>query len=169
MLYPLHNLHLNVLMAQGRSDLLLRVEFIKKIFIVLTIGCTFRFGVSAIVWGMLVSSVSCLVLNGYYTRKILNYRWREQVLDLAPVIGATTVMAMVMSALLFLKSKSMGAWFLPLGLTNPLTLLLVQMVVGFAIYGLIVGFSRMSAFVELRTEILFYLGHGSGKHTEGIV
>src|SRR5208337_4518228 len=111
MLYPLQALHLNVLMGQGRSDLILRIEIIKKMFIILTIVCTFRFGVSAIIWGMLVFSVTCLVLNGHYTRKLLNYRWREQVLDLAHVIGATLVMAMAMSAIAFLKLKNTGAWF----------------------------------------------------------
>ena len=57
MLYPLHVLHLNVLTAQGRSDLFLRLEIIKKVFIVLAIVCTFRFGVSAMVWGILVIAV----------------------------------------------------------------------------------------------------------------
>ena len=135
MLYPLHALHLNVLTAQGRSDLFLRLEIIKKVLTVLTLVSTFRFGVSAMVWGILVFSVACLAVNGYYTRKLLNYRWREQALDLAPVIGATAVMAMAMSAIFYLKFKSTGAWFLLLDLSNPLTLLLVQMAVGLMVYG----------------------------------
>ena len=108
MLYPLHALHLNVLMAQGRSDLLLRVEFIKKALIILTLVCTFRFGVSAMVWGILVFSVVCLAVNGYYTRELLNYRWREQALDLAPFFGASAVMALAMSAVLVPEIQEPG-------------------------------------------------------------
>ena len=71
MLYPLHALHLNVLLAQGRSGLLLRLEVIKKILIVLALVSTFRFGVLAMVWGMLILSIVCLAVNGHYTRQAL--------------------------------------------------------------------------------------------------
>lgn len=169
MLYPLHSLHLNTLTAKGRTDLVLRIEVIKRALTVLTLAISFSFGVSAMVWGILVLSVGCLAVNGYYTRKLLHYRWREQALDLAPIIGATALMAVAMSAILFLKSRSMEAWFLLIYLTNPLTLLLVQMAVGLTIYGLIAGLSRMSTFVELRAEILSYMGHESGKRAEGMI
>lgn len=167
MLFPLQALHLNVLMARGRSDLFLRAEIIKKVLTALTLVSTFRFGVSAMVWGILVFSVACLGVNGYYTRKILNYNWSEQALDLAPVIGATAIMAIAMLAVLFLKLKSMGAWFLLFDLKHPWTLLLVQMAVGLMVYGAIAGLSRMSAFVEFRFQVLSYLGYSSIRRAEG--
>lgn len=166
MLYPLHALHLNALTAQGRSDLFLRLEVIKKVLTVLTLVSTFRFGVSAMVWGILVLSVGCLVVNGYYTRKLLNYRWREQALDLVPAIGATMVMVLAMSTILYLKLKTTGA-FLLADLKNPLTLLLVQMAVGLVIYGAIAGLSPMSAFVELRFQVRSYLGYTPIMRAEG--
>jgi teichuronic acid exporter len=167
MLYPLHALHLNVLMAQGRSDLFLRLEVIKKVLTVLMLVSTFRFGVSAMVWGILVLSVGCLAVNGHYTRKLLNYRWREQALDLAPVIGATALMAMAMSAIFFLQLKRTGAWFLPLDISNPLTLLLVQLAVGLTVYGFIAGLSRMSTYVEFRSLVFSYFRPDSGRRAEG--
>jgi teichuronic acid exporter len=168
MLYPLHALHLNVLTAQGRSDLFLRLEVNKKILTVLTLGCTFRFGISAMVWGILIFSITCLAVNGHYTRKLLNYRWREQILDLAPVSGATALMALAMSAVPYLKFQTAETRFLVPDLAKPLTLLLVQLAVGGMVYGAIVGWSRMSNFIELRAEILAYLGHGSGKRAAEI-
>ena len=96
MLYPLHALHVNVLAAQGRSDLFLRIEIIKKVLTVLMVAITFSFGVYCMVWGMLAFFTVCLAINGYYTRKLLNYGWREQARDLGPVLGATSVMAAAM-------------------------------------------------------------------------
>lgn len=166
MLYPLHALHLNVLMAQGRSDLRLRLEVIKKILTILTLAITFHFGVLVMVWGILFLSVACIAVNGYYTRKFLNYRWREQALDLAPVIGATVVMVMAMLAILRLKFRSTAAGFEFFDLNYPLTLLLIQTAVGLMVYGSIVGLSRISNFVEFRSQVLSYLGYDCVKRAE---
>ena len=120
------------------------------------------------VWGILVLSVVCLAINGYYTRKLLDYRWREQVLDLAPVLGATAVMAMAMISHLFLKFKSTGAWFLLLNLTNPLTLVAGADGRRVTVYGSIAGLSRMSTYVEFRCPSLFlFLVMALKDRTEG--
>jgi teichuronic acid exporter len=167
MLYPLHALHLNVLTAQGRSDLFLRLEVIKKALTVLALVSTFRFGVSAMVWGILALSLICLTVNGYYTRKLLNYRWREQALDLAPVLGATAVMGLAMSAIPYLKLMSLGARPGFPDLENPVMRLLVQTAVGLAVYGAIAGLSRMSSFVEFRFQVLSFLGYALVRRAEG--
>jgi O-antigen/teichoic acid export membrane protein len=166
MLYPVHALHLNVLMAQGRTDLYLPLEVIKRILTLLALASTFHFGVSAMVWGILILSIGCLPINGHYTRKLLDYRWREQALDLVPILGASAVMAMAMSAIFYLKSPITGAWFLPLDINKPLTLLLVQLAVGLTVYGAIAGLSRMSAYVELRSLVFSYFGPGSKRQAD---
>ena len=71
------------LLASG----LLNTVFDKKALTALTLVSTFRFGVAAIVGGRLVFSVTCLAINGYYTRKLPGCRWAEQALDLAPSSG----------------------------------------------------------------------------------
>jgi O-antigen/teichoic acid export membrane protein len=159
MLYPLHALHVNALLARGRSDLLLRLEIIKKVLIALALVSTFRFGVSAMVWGMLAFSVVCLAINGYYTRKLLGYGWLEQVLDLGPVLGATSVMAAAMLIVAYPQWMGFaGRWSWSFDSNNGLTLLLVQAAVGLIIYGLITGFSRIRAYVELRSQVFSSLG-----------
>ena len=76
-------------------------------------------------------------------------------------------MAMAMSAIFYLKFKSTGAWFLLLDLSNPLTLLLVQLAVGLTVYGAIAGLSRMSTYVEFRSLVFSYFGPGSERRAEG--
>src|ERR1017187_7879132 len=53
-LYPLSLTHLNALAAQGRSDLYLRLEIIKKAFVVGAVAVTFRHGVKGLLIGDIV-------------------------------------------------------------------------------------------------------------------
>jgi O-antigen/teichoic acid export membrane protein len=109
MLYPLHALHLNVLMAQGRADLFLRLEVIKKALVLVALATTFRLGVAAIVYGSLVFTVVSLLLNSYYTRRLLHYGWREQIRDLLPIVATSLGMAFLVWGMGFVP---LNAWVL---------------------------------------------------------
>jgi teichuronic acid exporter len=167
MLYPMHALHLNVLLAQGRSDLFLRLEVVKKALTVLTIVTTFRFGVFAMVWGILFLSLVCLAVNGYYSRKLLRYLWWEQTMDLAPVLGATAITALAMVAVKYLDFVSSAANLGSLHPGNPLVLLLVQMAVGLIAYGTIAGLSPMSTYVDFRAQVMALFCSYSETRSEG--
>lgn len=169
LLYPLHALHLNMLLALGRSDLFLRVEIIKKVLVVLALAATFRFGVLAMVWGILVLSVVCLAVNTYYTRKLLHYHSREQALDLAPVVGASLLMALAMLAVPHLYPVGLEAWVLQFEFSGLWLLLLGQTIVGVLVYGAIVWFSRFMVFSELRTQVFSFVQSWSVKPAEGSV
>jgi len=123
MLYPLHALHLNVLMAQGRSELFLRLEIIKKVLVVVALVITVRMGVKAMVDSLLILSLVSLVLNSYYTRLLIHYGWGEQIRDLLPIVAASLGMASIVWSLGLL---------MPL---NPWGLLGVQVVTGIGLYG----------------------------------
>lgn len=123
MLYPLHALHLNLLMAQGHSDLFLRLEIIKKAMVVLALTLTFRLGVGAMVASVLVQSLLCLALNSYYTRRLIQYTWREQIRDLLPIAAASLGMAALVWGLG--RVTTCNAWLL----------LALQVAVGMVLYG----------------------------------
>ena len=122
MLYPLHTLHLNLLMAQGRSDLFLRLEILKKVMMVMALALTFRMGVGAMVDSMLAFSLACLALNSYYTRRLIHYGWSEQLRDLLPITAVSLGMAfLVWTSGLVLP---FSAW----------VLLTAQVILGAAVY-----------------------------------
>lgn len=137
MLYPLHALHLNVLTAQGRSDLFFRLEVVKKVLAVGLLVATFRWGVGAMVAGILAHSVICLAINGFYTRQLIGYCWRQQFGDLAPVVAVTLTMALLVSGVAHMGS--MRAWML----------LAIQAAVGSATYGTMVLCLRKQGYSEL--------------------
>ena len=81
-LYPIHILHLNLITVMGKSELFLKLEIIKKILgITLTI-LFFQIGVLGLLWSITIMSYIALIINTYYTKKILKYTYKEQFLDL---------------------------------------------------------------------------------------
>jgi O-antigen/teichoic acid export membrane protein len=97
LLYPLHVINLNVLQALGRSELFLRLEIIKKVLIVINIAVTWRFGISAMICGMIIFSIIAYFLNSYYTGILIGYSIREQLRDLSTYL----IMAVLMGAAVY--------------------------------------------------------------------
>ena len=92
MWYPIHAINLNLLQVKGRSDLFLRLEIYKKIFGVLILICTIPLGVTAMCWGLVVGSVFSLVMNTYYTGKLIKVGFFIQMKDLLPTLVNSVIM-----------------------------------------------------------------------------
>ena len=91
--WPLHVINLNVLMAQGHSNLFFRLEVIKKILgsILLVVG-TF-YGVIGIAWSQVIFGGVAFLINAHFSRKYLDYGVVDQLLDFLPVLGLSLIMA----------------------------------------------------------------------------
>jgi teichuronic acid exporter len=137
LLFPLHVINLNVLQALGRSDLFLRLEIIKKVLIVVNIAITWRWGISAMIYGMIVMSIISYYLNSYYTGVMIGYPLQEQLRDLLSYIIMAALMGMAICA----------AGLLPF--RNHWSMLLVQVVVGIVIYVCLCRAFRLKAFMDI--------------------
>ena len=92
MWFPIHAINLNLLQVKGRSDLFFRLEVIKKIIGVLIMFITIPNGIIWMVSGGIVSSMFALVINTYYTGKLINVGYFNQMRDLIPIFGVSIVM-----------------------------------------------------------------------------
>lgn len=86
MFWPVHTANLNAINAMGRSDWFLKLEIIKKIMGMTILLSTMWFGVMAMAYSLLLSSVLSQIINSWPNRKLLNYGYLEQVRDFAPGI-----------------------------------------------------------------------------------
>lgn len=86
MWYPVHSINLNLLQVKGRSDLFLRLEIIKKLLGVLVICITAPWGLVVMCYGSIVSSLIALVINTYYTGKLIHIGFFKQMRDLVPTL-----------------------------------------------------------------------------------
>lgn len=95
MLYPLHGINLNMLKVQGRSDLFLKLEIIKKIIAIPTIVIGIFWGIKIMIIGMIVNSIIAYFLNSYWSGKLINYSMREQILDITPSFLLAIIMGII--------------------------------------------------------------------------
>jgi len=95
MLYPLHALNLNMLNVQGRSDLFLKLEIIKKIIAVPVIMAGIFWGIKAMIGGMIILSFIAYYLNSYYSGRLIDYPMKEQILDILPSFLIAVLMGLI--------------------------------------------------------------------------
>ena len=121
MFYPIHTANLNAIKAMGRSDLFLKLEIAKKFVGTVLLLSTMWIGVMAMAYSLLISSVTSQIINSWPNRKLLNYRYLDQLKDVLPSI----VLAIFMGGCVNLVAL--------LHLSNTVTLL-IRIPMGAAIY-----------------------------------
>ena len=78
------NINLNLFFVKGRSDIVLRLEVIKKTIAVIILFGSMFFGLKAMCYGQVLFSFIEFGLNTLYTKKILNYGLWPQIKVMAP-------------------------------------------------------------------------------------
>lgn len=134
--YPIHTANLNAIKAMGRSDILLKMELIKDIVSVLILLITMKFGTLVIAYGMLISSLFAQIINAWPNRKILEYSYKQQLLDIFPNGLIAVMMGMVVYCIQFCK------------LHNGITLL-IQIVMGAVLYLFFSLITKNESFIYL--------------------
>lgn len=118
---PVHTANLNAIKAMGRSDLFLKLEIIKKIVGLLAILISMQYGVLWMAYSLIFTSLVNQFVNSYPNRKLLGYKFEEQLLDILPTILLAAAMGAVVYCVKFL------------GLSDFLTLL-IQVPLGAVVY-----------------------------------
>ncbi len=100
--YPIHTANLNAIMAMGRSDIFLKLEIIKKTIGFGLLVITMHHGVMAIAYSLLISCFTSQIINSWPNRKLLNYRYEEQIKDIIPSIALSALMFVIVWSIQFL-------------------------------------------------------------------
>ncbi len=112
--YPLHAINLNMLAVQGRSDLYLGLEIVKKIIGIAPLAVCIFYGIMPMLYVSVITNVICYFLNSYYSGKLIGYSSWMQIKDIAPSYGAALLIAL---SVYFLKFLLITNWvILPLQL-----------------------------------------------------
>lgn len=141
MLYPLHAINLNMLQVQGRSDLFLKLEIIKK---AIAIG-PLLIGIFVDIYWMLAGSVIVgfisYYLNARYSGPFINYSIREQIKDILPSFSTSFAMMVIV----FLIGRLN---------INPYALLGVQILAGLVLTIAICEFFKLTEYLELKGIVI---------------
>ena len=121
--YPLHSINLNMLEVQGRSDLFLGLEIIKKIIAVCPLFVGAVWGILPMLFVNLVTTVIAYFLNSHYSGKLIGYSSWMQLKDVAPSYGIAFLVAL---SVYFMKYLPLSFWVvLPLQLVLGITVFYV--------------------------------------------
>lgn len=105
MFTPLTSTNLNLLYVKGRTDLVLKLEFIKKPIGFLLLFSTLQYGIYALVIGKSLYEIIAFSFNCYYTGKLLNYGEIKQLKVLFPIFFKSILMGIfVFVIIMFLDS-----------------------------------------------------------------
>ncbi|SDA30699.1 Membrane protein involved in the export of O-antigen and teichoic acid [Ruminococcus sp. YE71] len=136
--WPIHTANLQALNAQGRSDMFLKLEVIKKTYgliaLLITVFCFHT--PLAIVLGQCFTTVLSCFVNASPNKILLNYGYFEQMHDILPSLGISVLMGAAVYSITFLK------------ISSPLMLLL-QIVTGITVYFLLAKLFRLECFTYI--------------------
>lgn len=141
---PIEIINLQAIKALGKSDIVLKLEIVKRVAGTILVFCAIPFGVKAIAVSLLVSNILSAVINAYPTRKLLGYSYTRQFLDVVP--------PMIMSAIMFFAVSSV----LMLNLQT-LIMLVLQVVVGVIVYILLSLATANENYIYLLNTLKLFL------------
>ena len=143
-LYPLHAINLNMLQVQGRSDLFLGLEIVKKIIALGPLFIGAFVGIMPMLYANLVTSVIAYFLNSYYSGKFLGYSSWKQIKDIAPDYGIALLIAL---SVWFLKYLPVSNWII----------LPVQIGVGVSMFFLLCKVMKIAEYEEVKSIVQPFL------------
>ena len=138
---PIHTANMEAIKAIGRSDILLKLEIIKKVIELLALLISMWFGVTAILLGMTICAVLFVFVNAYPNIKLLGYSIREQMQDILPNMGMATIMFA-------------GVWAIGLLNLPDAATLIIQLISGAAIYLALSAVFRNRQFMYIKSLLL---------------
>lgn len=92
---PFSTANLQAMKAVGRSDILLKIEIIKKGIGIAAVLWSVQFGMQAIGYSCILITVFALTVNMVPNGKLLGYSFTEQIKDVAPIVFLNIGMALI--------------------------------------------------------------------------
>lgn len=140
-LYPLHAINLNMLKVQGRSDIFLYLEIIKKVIAIGPICLGIFVSIYWMLIGSIVTGIIAFFLNTYYTGKTLNYSSWMQIKDIAPSYGVAFTIAL---SVYFLKYLPISYW----------TILPLQIILGVTVFFVVCNMTKLEEYKEIKEIVV---------------
>jgi O-antigen/teichoic acid export membrane protein len=140
-LYPLHAINLNMLKVQGRSDLFLGLDIIKRIISLAPLFVGAFVGIIPMLWVNIFIGIIGYFLNSYYSGRLLGYSSWMQLRDIAPSYALAIAIAL---PVWFLKFLPLSYWIV----------LPMQIVLSILVFFGLCKINRMEELEEIKTIVM---------------
>lgn len=139
--YPLHSINLNMLQVQGRSDLFLGLEIVKKAIGLVPLFIGAFIGIFPMLYTTVFTTIINYFLNSYYSGKLLGYSSWMQIKDIAQSFFIAVSMAAVVFILKYLPISN---WFI----------LPIQIVAGIVVFLALCRLTNSNEYAEMKLLLL---------------
>lgn len=126
---PLTHINLNLLYVKGRSDLVLKLELIKKPIAFIILIASIPFGILGMCAGRALYFFVAFAINCHYTNKILHYSFFLQFKEIFPIIINVIVMGAIITLAMIIVDSAL--YKLIIAITSGIT--------SFIVYALLTG------------------------------
>ena len=130
-----------MLQVQGRSDLFLGLEIIKKIIGIGPLMIGAFVGIIPMLCTSVITTIIAFFLNSYYSGKLLGYSSWMQIKDIAPSYGIAIIMAL---SVFFIKYLPLSFWII----------LPIQIIVGIVVFFILCRITKCEEYIEIKSIIL---------------
>lgn len=139
-MYPLHAINLNMLQVQGRSDLFLGLEFIKKAISIVPLLVGAFIGIIPMLLLSILTGVIAFFINSYYSGKMIGYSSWNQICDIAPSI----FIAFCSSAIVYFIK------YIP---TISVIVLILQFLIGIVVFVTLCKITKIKEYIDLKNML----------------
>lgn len=150
-LYPLNAINLNMLSVQGRSDLFLGLEIIKKVIGLVPLAVCFYYGIIPMLVAGMFTGFLGYFLNSYFPGKLLGYNSWMQLRDIAPSYGVAMTIAI---SVFFLKFLPVSFW----------VILPLQIVIGISVFFVVCKVTKIEEYEELKEIVKPFINRAIKKN-----
>jgi len=134
---PVHTANTQAIKAIGRSDITLKLEFIKKCIEIVTLLCVMWISVEAIAINMVVLTTLFTLINARPNIKLLGYSFKEQMKDILPNVGMAVLTAIVMISVNIIN-------------LSPVLSIITQIILGLFIYSFLSNLFKVEEFFYIK-------------------
>ena len=139
-LYPINIANLQAIMAVGRSDIYLKLNFIKKAIGLILLFASIPFGVTVIVSSEIIVALLAVITNVRTNRKIMKYSFGELIQD----IGKNLVLSLLMFAVITVFDRLISIY-----IESLIICIVIEIILG--------GFIYLSLAKLFKSEELHYI------------
>lgn len=91
-IYVLYTINNQIITVKGRSDYYLQIQVLDKVFIIVSILLTYRFGIMAMIYGHMAATLLSYLVESIYLRKVIDISLGYQFKNILPFLVASLVM-----------------------------------------------------------------------------
>lgn len=140
-LLPIQRVNLQAINAMGRSDIILKLQVIKITSGFIVLFFTIPFGVYAIAAGTIISGILAAIINIYPNKKLLEYNYKEQFMDIIPALLGAVSMGVIVYMVNLISITA--------GQT-----LLIQIIIGITVYIALSKLFRINSYKYLMETLI---------------